>query len=317
MPTDTNLDRAIYDLLFHQCPAMWLGFPIGAGNVYWVDGINGLATNSGLRPDQPLLTIDSALALCVDDHNDYIMVLDCWQQEGAGNWPITVDVTRVHIIGLPGSANGYNGGYPAMQPPDDNPVFLIDAAGIYSEIAGFNLSGGATSGCIHLGQAIGVWIHDCIFGSDLAGGTPQDGIRFTAGNAEILRVENCQFIGDNNNAKGVIARNAIEQPAGGGSRCLNAIIRNNHFLGCLISINLGFAEGMEILDNVFGVLDLANGEAITLQVASEGCLVNGNHAMNGNAQVGYAQNPYRDLGAPDNHWGVNYRGNLVIEPVIV
>ena len=51
MPADTNLDRAIYDLLSKQCPAMWLGIPIGPGNVYWVDSVNGVVGNTGIRPD--------------------------------------------------------------------------------------------------------------------------------------------------------------------------------------------------------------------------------------------------------------------------
>lgn len=309
------VDWAIWVLLRSQCPAMWLGYPIGAGNVFWVDGINGLNTNVGTRPDQPFQTITYALTQCVNDHNDYIMVLDCWQQEPA--WPITVNVTRVHIIGLPGSANGYNGGYPAMQPTDDNPIFLVDADGRYSEIAGFNLSGGATSGCIHLGQAIGVWIHDCIFGSDLAGGAPQDGIRFTAGNAEIALIEKCRFIGDSGHAKGVISRDGIYQPAGGGSRCLNAMIRDNHFLGLAnIAIELLFGEGTEILDNVFSLPGDVQGAAITLGVATEGCLASGNKALYGDVTGAMANNPYLDSApAFANHWMANFKGNALVDPV--
>ena len=95
MPTDTNLDRAIYDLL-SQLFGNVLGIPTGAGNVFWVDGINGNNANSGTRPDQPWLTITYALTQCVNEHNDYIMVLDAWQEPAA----VDINVTRVHIIGL-------------------------------------------------------------------------------------------------------------------------------------------------------------------------------------------------------------------------
>lgn len=285
----------------------------GGSRVFFVDGINGDNGNIGTEPSQPWQTIVYALTQCVADRDDYIFVLDCWQQEVA--WPITVNVSRVHIIGI---ANPI-GQFPAMQPADNNPVFLIQAAGRYSEIAGFNLGGWNdvtnTSGCLHLGQAIGVWIHHIDMGSTLAGGQPQDGIRFVDGNAQSALIEDCRFIGVAG-AKGTLTRNGIFQPAGGGSRCLNAVIRNNIFMNCdSPSMELLNAEGVAILDNVFGLVSDTQGLAITLGITSEGCIVAGNKALFGTVTAAMTQNPYLDNGAAaPNHWMANYKGNALIDP---
>ena len=45
-------------------------------------------------------------------------------------------------------------------------------------------------------------------------------------------------------------------------------------------------------------------------------MVDDNVAMYGMLLNGYTYNPFRDLAANTvNHWGRNYRGNAVIEPV--
>jgi len=72
-----------------------------------------------------------------------------------------------------------------------------------------------------------------------------------------------------------------------------------------------------IEDNRFLVDDAANGDAINISSAgASGNMIINNYAANGMLNTGYSYNPYRDLAANTaNHWGMNYRGNQVIEPV--
>ena len=46
------------------------------GDVYYVDGVNGDDTSNGFDPASPLLTITQAIALCDDDDNDVVIVLN-------------------------------------------------------------------------------------------------------------------------------------------------------------------------------------------------------------------------------------------------
>ncbi len=69
--------------------------PATLGRTFFVDGIGGNNTNSGTDPSDPVLTITYALSLCTADQNDYIIVLDCWQEA----MPISVNIAQVHIIG--------------------------------------------------------------------------------------------------------------------------------------------------------------------------------------------------------------------------
>jgi len=319
MPTDTNLDRAIYDLLSHQCPAMWLGFPIGTGNVYWVDSTNGVVGNSGIRPDLAVPSIIEALTLCVDDNNDYIMVIEDYREGET----ITVNKTRVHIIGLANYLRqNSNSPYVALHASTDGdfPIFTVSALSNNCEIAGFMIGGGATHAGIEnpAGTPMGLHIHDNVFGHFFSHDDPRDGISIEL-NATNIRIEHCVFLGTPH-GKGFITRDGIRWLTGGDP--LNGAIENNQFKA-LPGIAINFAQvaantgGISLLRNIFNVLDTANGEAITLNTTPAGMLVDQNHAMYGNAQVGYGQNPFRDLNAPNNDWGVNYRGNLVIEPVIV
>jgi len=278
-----------------------------AGYVFWVDGINGLDTNPGTR-FCPYQTIEHALDQCTDNHDDYILVKDCWQQETT--WPIAVDVKRVHIIGV---ANP-NNQFPKMQPPGDTAVFLISNDGEYSEIAGFDLSGGPAHGCIELNNANGAWIHHCWFGSDFAGGTPQDGIRLLMQNSGAILIENCYFFG-NNSPKGNLTRYGIGMDLVDSNACDNSIMRRNVFHMCPTgAIYLIRALGVTIQDNDFVPGSDAQGLAINLAAALGGCsscLDTSNRANIGDAEM--TNNPYID---EDNasHWMYNIAGNEVIYP---
>lgn len=317
MPSDTNLDRAIYDLLSKQCPAMWLGIPIGAGNVFWVNTAakGGSDLNVGTRPDQPFEHIQHALDNhCVDEHNDYIMVIDDYQEEAT----ITVNKTCVHIIGL---ANYFrpntNNPLVCLNASDDWPVFTVSALSNNCEIAGFMIGGGDNHAGIENpgGTPMGLHIHDCVFGHFFSHNDPQDGILIDL-NATNIRIEHCVFLGPG--GKGFLTRDGIRWSSGGDP--LNGDIENNQFKG-LPGVAIDFVSvaaatgGITIKDNVISCKEGAGiGNAITLEATCRGFLVVGNKAGYGGAAMGV--NPYLDNStvAPFNTWIENYTGNALIYP---
>lgn len=72
------------------------GFSYGFGNIYYVDAVTGLDSNSGESPQAPLLTLAAAYAKCVDGHEDYIVV------RGNFGEAITIQKSKLHLIGLLG-----------------------------------------------------------------------------------------------------------------------------------------------------------------------------------------------------------------------
>lgn len=282
--------------------------PPSTGEIFWVDGFAGSESNTGKSPLDPLLKIATALSLCTNDQDDYIYVLDCWQQD---TFPITVNKTRVHIIGVANKSNRF----PCMQPTGDTAVFTIGSSGNDCEIADFNLSGGLNHGCIELTNPIGIHIHDCIFGSQHAGGTPQDGIAAISPHDPIHGlIEDCKFYGTGNNSNGLITRDGIRNIGGGASNFRNMTVRNNVFLGIPgVAINLDFAQGAMILDNKFALDADTAGAAITLVGGCLGCFIDGNSANYGDTAMGGV--PYSDGGAAGaNTWGLNYRAGVSIMP---
>ena len=279
-----------------------IGMPelLAEGNVFWIDGVSGDDSQDGLTPSKPLKQIDTALGLCSNDHNDYIFVLDCYQQEDS--FPIVVDVTKVHIIAVVNKSNRYA----VMTPPGDTAVFTISSSGNDCEIAGFDLSAGAAHGSIELDNPIGIHIHDCIFGSDQAGGTPQDGIIAETGQRNPIHglIENCKFYGTGNNSNGTLTRDGIRGTGGGASNWKNMTVQNNVFLGILgIGIDLSIAQATMILNNRFALDANTAGAAITLGAGTKGCFIDGNSANFGKTEM--AANPYVD-GSAVNSWGINY-----------
>ena len=279
-----------------------LGMPemLAEGNVFWVDGVSGDDSQDGLAPNKPLKKIDTALGLCSNDNNDYIFVLDCYQQD---TFPIVVDVTKVHIIGIVNKSNRYA----VMAPSGDTAIFTISGTGNDCEIAGFDLSAGAAHGSIELNNPIGIHIHDCLFGCNQAGGTPQDGIIAETGQYNPIHgvIENCKFYGTGNSSNGKLTRDGIRGTGGGAANWKNMTIRNNIFLGIPgIGIDLDRAQGAMILDNRFALDANTAGAAITLGAATTGCFIDGNHANFGKTAM--AANPYVD-GSAVNTWGLNYK----------
>jgi hypothetical protein len=268
----------------------------GAGRTFYVDGIVGLDSNPPDNPLKPLKLIASALSLCRNDKDDYIIVMDCWQQD---TFPIAVARSRVHIIGL----DVGNGMYPRMSPPTDTAIFSLGSKG-YVEIAGFSLGAGATHGCIE--WEVGVIegrskLHHLWLGWTETG---RDGILVPATtDAPELEVSDILFgagltrdgIRLEGNSTRSIFRRSLFRKVGG------------------IGIH-GMKNGSDIaaiLDNVFSIADSADGEAITMAAGVGAALISGNKA--GQGKVDPAHNPYVDV-TPSNDWLDNYSGKTLTQP---
>jgi len=297
------------------------------GNVYHVNTAGALYpgndSNSGLSYEFPLLTITRALALCVAGRNDYILIHDYYQASGE-TWPIVVNKRQVHIFGVAQP----NLPYPAIHGPDDTPAFILGSAGQYSEIGYLAIGGGDSFGGINIefytggdmeGQVDGVWIHHNTFGYAWFG-TPACGIQKMAGSihpSHSVLIEENEFLGDLAGGLGKITGNAIDILGTTAARAIkNWTIRRNRFKGTYLAINLVRAYDAEISENQFVVPDGRNGEAVSLGASCTSALVVENKAVNGMLNTGYGFNPYRDQAANTvNHWGMNRRGNAIIEPV--
>lgn len=274
-----------------------LGKNMTVGNIYYVNGPPyGNNSNDGLSPSSPLLTILAALGKCVDNRDDYIIVMDCYQQEP---FPINVNRARVHILGV---AN-WGGMFTQMFPPGDTAIFTITTKG-YIEIAYFSLGAGSHHAPIEfLSTTLEArsWVHDCWLGAQW---TAQDGILTAVGESPEIMIERCLF-GKQLTRDGVRIEGASTR----------TIIRNNLFrqipgIGInVVAINTDLGA---ILDNRFSLAaQAAQGSAITIAAGAVGCMVDGNVAMEAGGNT--TNNPYVDAGACD--WGVNWRGDVVTYPV--
>lgn len=271
------------------------------GDVIYVDGTSGDDGQLGRMASTPVLTMLRALALCTHGYNDTIIVLRYPSAGAVGEaWPIVVNKGNVHIIGNPFEASHMKIFH---NPAADTPAFQITVNEV--EIAGIEVGGGATDGCIETSGAVyRLNIHHCDFGWQYAS---QDGIRFP-GTDDVPHAwihdnrfnDNLTRDGirvEHNSTRSVFERNLFRLVGGIGI----------HLQGLCTDI-------YGIFDNRFRVADSATGEAITfLNVNSERCMIDGNRTMEGQVQMGLV--PYRDLG--DNHWGLNYYSIIAIMPVTV
>lgn len=303
MATPNTLEKAIWLKL------MGLGLPWAAlGNVFYVDGVNGNNLWDGLTPNTPWATITYALTQCVADHDDYIIVTEHWQEV------VAINITRVHIIGIPSNPNH---SFVQMNAVADTAIFTVTALSNNCEIAGFSFGGGNNHAGIENagGTPMGLYIHDCQFGHFFAGDTPQDGIRIDL-NATNIRIERCSFYG--NLACGTLTRDGIRWTSGGDP--LNGTIIDNQFLACpgvginflAVAANTG---GISIKDNIFACGADVQGSGITLTANCAGFLVVGNKALYGDVTAAMVNNPYLDAAAAfNNHWMANHKGNALIDP---
>jgi type II secretory pathway pseudopilin PulG len=279
------------------------------GNVYYVQAFTGDDENTGRNPAQALATVTQALTLCTDDQDDYIIVLDDWQE----TVPVDITHTRVHIIGV---STNPSSPYVAMNASDDNPIFTVTASANNCEIAGFSFGGGNTHAGIENqgGTPMNLHIHHCAFGHSFAGNTPQDGIRVEL-NATQLCIEDCIFYGNGGGAIGTLTRDGFRFAGAGAA--LGGMIRNNIFLGCAgVAINLvSNADGMVITGNMIACDADTQGSGITIAATCTGCMVMDNRATFGDITAAMANNPYLDSAAANgNHWSGNMKGNAFIDP---
>ena len=271
------------------------------GDVYYIDGA-GPDTNDGRTPTTPLASFEAALALCTNDRNDTIVVLDYWAA-GTESWPIVADKSMVSIFGVPlGGAL-----WPQVNPPGDTAAFSITAAGV--EISHLSVNGGATHGAIEIGAAVwGTEIHHCWFGE---AGTAQDGIRDVATfDAVYLKIYGCRFGAgltrdgvriDHNATRGIIGVPGLEA---------------NWFRGVggiAINCNAQFGQG-GIFDNRISMLADTAGGAITIAGTNSGIHIDGNSATFGETAAAH-NNPYLDnAGADANEWGYNRWSETITVP---
>jgi hypothetical protein len=274
-----------------------------AGDVYWMDGTNGLDTNAGTSPVEPVLTLTYALSLCTAGNNDYIIVMGNPGDAGEAAWPIPIDVSKVHIIGTPSQAAPS----PLFDAPADTACFDIEASNV--EIAGLEFASGASFACIETSGLI--WkghIHHNFFNWQNGG---QDAIQLSnnTDNAD------CPHWWIHDNKFGAFSTQHGIHIAYNSTR---TIIERNFFLdvasgGIGVYVDQAGAAVGAILDNTFTVADAATGEAITFIAGTAGCTIAGNRTGEGTVAMGNV--PYRDLGA--NNWGLNYYDIQAIMPVTV
>ena len=269
-----------------------------AGKVLFVNGVdwaNGFTEgndgNSGESVDDPLATITQAISLCTNEGNDYIYVLDYWQNEAS--WPIAVNVDGLSIIGVnwrpmrPWPIVASSGNYPCFDITAS--TIVIRDMGLYptAGYAGITFDDGCKN----------VWIDRCEFiqgsyGVQLASGDMSFG----------LAVTNCHFIASltsggitiqDDPAFCFIDGNWFDRLTGD---CINVLQGAGHF----------------ITNNYFSLKANSAGLAITLGSGVSRTFVGNNYAAYGNAVT---TSPYDDAGTVEtNSWGRNFLGDTTIDP---
>jgi len=264
------------------------------GNVFYVDGVAGLNANDGLTPFTPKLTLTAGLALCTNNINDTIVVLDYWQPAGE-TWPVSINKDKVNIVASP-SGSYYPWG--AVDSAGNTACFSIAADDVI--VRGFSFTAGATAAGIVLnGNHARCGIYDCAF---LVG---QHGILSEAGGcAQALQITN-NFFQQSLTAQCIYIN---DDPA---------FIRiNNNVFDAAQAVAIEIVQGgnPQILNNVIGIHTDVAGGAVTLGAAVTRALVDGNSACQGNAAPA-GNNPYVDGAAANiNHWGLNYDNGVYTLP---
>jgi hypothetical protein len=269
-------------------------------NIFYVDSAHARASdsNDGTDPDNPLMTLTMGNTRATANNNDIIYVRQLTL--ALETFPIPLSKHRMHVLSVmyaPGKG-------PAITPVADTAGVLI--TGDHVEIAGFEINGGATHGAIEFSTTAQSWgadIHHNRFGWQSGA---QDGIRMAGA------VDKVQFMIHDNWFNDKITRDGIRID----QNSTRSEIWGNHFrmldaAGVGINLVTLCTDIYAIHDNVFRVNGAVQGDAITCNVNSIGCMFWGNQAMDAGAAP--AQNPYIDLGG--NDWGLNWTGDVVTYPV--
>jgi len=276
---------------------------------------NGNNNHAGTNPDAPLATIAAAVAKCEAGKNDYIFVLDAYDNDA-----VTIEIAKsgLHIIGM---TNGnHRAPFPWLKIAGTGAVavFTIKGGdGANFEIAGFSLAADATHPCIttKTGGATELGfghIHDCAFAASLdAAFVAQDGIALAAATGMDGWLIEHNVFGAQLVRDGIRFINAYQ-----------ALIRSNLFRAVpgvgVSQLTGGAATGMaDVLDNKFfqkTVQDTASSISI---VDAGGGMIDGNHTVSNGGHAG--NNPYKDTStgtdtSTKNGWGLNYLGDTVKYP---
>ena len=265
----------------------------GLGNVFYVDGIAGSDSNSGLVPTAPKLTLAAALALCANDHNDTIVVLDYYNMEGGA--AVTVNKSKVTIVGSEGGSKDRS--WTCLHATADTACLIIAADDVRIHQLYFD-AGAAHGGIEFSGGKCRIGIYDCWFG------TGAYGIYDTTGTVAFsLEIANCYFC-QALTSHGIYIN---DDPA-------FVYIHDNMFDACQgDAINIIQGGGDRVIGNVIACSSDLQGTGITLGAAVYRCLCAHNAANFGDADM--AANPFEDGAAGDtNHWMANYKGITLIHP---
>ncbi len=274
------------------------------GNVYYVHNAHGNASdnNDGTNPDGPLMTITAAVGKATANMDDVIIVQSC--NNALETFPIALNKSKLHVFSsqwilgeeVPGHGR-------IITPPGDTAAFLI--TGDRVELAGFDMSAGATHGCVEfstVAQSWGAHIHHNRFGWM---GAAQDGIRMTGA------VDKVHFLIHDNRFNDKITRDGIRIE----QNSTRTEIWNNSFRlvgGVGINFVTLCTDVYAVHDNFFRVADGGAGEAITCNVNMTGCMFFNNMAMQG--KVAFANIPFVDASAGNNHWANNMSNILLVNP---
>jgi len=77
-----------------------MGAEMTTGNIFFVDSVTGLSSNSGQTIGAPLATIDQAVGKCTADKGDVIYVMGSHTETVTTDGGLTIDVDGVRIVGL-------------------------------------------------------------------------------------------------------------------------------------------------------------------------------------------------------------------------
>ena len=263
------------------------------GATLYVDGCAGSASNSGFDAQHPLLTIAAALALCTNDHNDTIVVLDYYDLES--DLAVTVNKSKVTLIGSPGGCTDRS--WTCMHATADTACLIIAANDV--RIHNFTFEAGATHGGVEFsGNVCRPGVFDCWFASGAYG--VYDATGGVAFSLEVANNHFCQSLTghslyiDDDPAFFNLHDNTFDQAQGD-------------------AINVAMGGGGRIIDNVIGCGADAAGRGISLGAPVTRCLVARNYANFGDTDM--AANPFEDGAAAGvNHWTGNMKGITLIQP---
>lgn len=268
------------------------------GLIIYVDGAGGSNSNNGLTPDEPLLTLTAALALCTNDRNDTIVVLDYYQPTGE-TWPVDFNKSKVRCVGSPSASFAK---WAVVDADGDTACFSVSASDVLLQHFRF-LAGGSHGGVEFSGGVARCGVYDCEFLNPSG-----YGILMNAGDVGFgVEIARCVFwnvatnsiLINGDDGAWMMFRDNIFTPVAGGGICFLA--------------NGGSGSSM-VLDNVFAVDSNVAGRAISLTGTEHAWILDGNRANFGETEMG--TNPFRDVsGSTVNHWINNIWGVTPSMPV--